>query len=277
MEPESTQPAGGGASACAVHAERPAVATCEHCGNFGCGDCIGILDGRRICRNCVTEGRIAPARTPWDERAELGLPGALWKTVVQVSTAPVEFFRRLAPQGGTGNAMFFVLLAAIPAAIVGALQGAALNQAIYSALGVDPMKGISPGDPMFVFIKLMQPGSPVMLGFQVFVGPPAMVLYALVFGLISHLGLLICGGTTQGAETTLKAVLYAVGGTYFWGVVPLLNMFVGLWTLVVVGICLAVVHKAPWWKAVFALLWLPCVCVCGAGVIGGLIGALAAR
>lgn len=270
-------PLPGSTPVCAVHPAVPAAGTCSHCGNFGCGECLGLLEGKLVCRGCVQAGRVQVGLSPFDRREEMGLLAASWRTLVGVCARPQEFFGDLAPAGRLGSAFLFLFLVSIPAA----LANGAWNLAMKAALSpiVEPFVRQVYGPPGSPFSDLMvsayEPNVLTVLG-SVAVFPALVLLYALITGLVTHLGLMLVGGAKRGLDASLKVAIYA-HGVLFWLVVPVLGGFAWLWMAVVLGIGLARVHDARGWQATFAVLYAPCLCFCGliAGsvALGALLGA----
>ena len=260
-------------SACSQHEHVPAVGTCEHCGSFACGECLGDLGGRLICRACVVDGRVEVGLSPWDERKKLGLFAAWWATVKAVTLTPSDFFSRLAPSQFMGAAIGFALLAATPGQIANVIYNNLGNVLLFETLGVD-LGQASGGDP---FSQMLAPGSPVMIVLQVVMAPLTVIMNAMIYGLLAHLGLMIVGGTTKKLEASLKVACYAAA-INFWMIfpVPYINaVVVGIWSMVVLAIGLMKMHNTTGAKAAFAVLWIPCLCGCAVGGIAA-IAALAA-
>src|SRR5687767_14387192 len=65
------------ASICRLHADRPAIGTCERCGSFGCGECLQLVQTQRLCPDC--RARMGADLPPLAGRAGLAKLG-LWST-----------------------------------------------------------------------------------------------------------------------------------------------------------------------------------------------------
>ena len=99
------EPSTPAASVCAIHEGVASVGTCSHCGNFGCGECLGTMGGAVVCRTCVISGQVNPGLTPWDRRDELGFMTAVWNTIKGVTFGPTQFFEQMGPTGKIGPAI----------------------------------------------------------------------------------------------------------------------------------------------------------------------------
>lgn len=254
---------------CAIHPERGAVATCDHCGTFACSECIQLQDGRQICRTCLETGRVTLQRVPWEDRESLGFLPAAWKTVLGVSASPSTFFAQLSPQGTVGEAALFALIAMIPALVVGF---------VYQTLGM-----LAFGDTILTFFEdlpNLPPESMVQLRSaldpsagslvsnfvtSVLVGAPLWLAFLALFGIVQHAVLTVLGGASKSVEDTLRVAFYS-NGVRFWEVIPLVSLVSGFWLLFVEGLGLAVVHRTDTWKglvASWALALLCCFCCMG--------------
>jgi hypothetical protein len=232
---------------CAVHPGATSSGVCSHCGNFGCDDCLGWLEGRLVCRTCVTEKRVATYDgVPWERREQLGLWTAMWRTVSDVTTKPGKLFAALDPRGTVQEPVKFLVLALVPAAALWAL----LFAGVVAATG---LSGGSPGEAVgaAVAILLLVP----------FFLPAFFVALTLVTGSIHHGILRLAGGGGQGYQATLRASLYGAGVT-FWIVIPCVYYVVGYWQMAMNIIGYAAVHKEPHWKGIIAVLG-PIVLCCG--------------
>lgn len=43
---------------CSYHSDRDAIAGCVNCGNLICEGCAVEVDGKKICKECISSGRI---------------------------------------------------------------------------------------------------------------------------------------------------------------------------------------------------------------------------
>ena len=233
-----------------------------------------------ICRTCVTQGRVEGGLTPWDQRAELGWPAAMWKTIVEGGTRPSDFFSRLAPTGRTAGAFGLLVLLLIPAGISGGLSNYAMKFFL-----IDFMEGFirqvygPPGNPLSDMMVAAYQPSLLDAALAIFLTPGLCALYAAITGLVCHLGLMLVGGATRGLEATIKVTAYAYAACLFWMVIPIVGGLAWLWMLVVLGMGLAAMHKTAGWKAAFAVLYAPCLAcgLCFGGAFAmGFLGAMLA-
>lgn len=258
---------------CAAHPHAPAAGTCAHCGTFGCGECLGRMEGRLVCRTCVETGRVQVGLSPMDRREELGLSRAFWQTLVAVCVRPGEFFEELAPTGRLGTGFLFLLLVSLPAYTLSSIYNYLSNHVLAPTLEpfvrqiYDP---ISP-DLSDQLVASLQP-SLLDVALGIVLGPPFLIIIAILTGLIMHLGLLMVGGAGRGLEASLKVSLYG-HGVVFGLVIPIVGGLCWLWAPVVLGFGLARIHGVPGWKAAFGVLWAPALACCCS--VAGLVGLVA--
>lgn len=272
QEPPQGEPSLDGAK-CAVHPFGAAVGTCEHCGSFSCADCLGELGGRMICRTCVVEGRVQVGLSPWDERATLGLLAAAWATLKAISLRPGEFFSNLAPSHFMGAAIGFAVLVGTPGQIGAVIYNNLGNVLLFEAIGLD-MNQAYGNDPIS---EMFRPGGAAQIILGVVMAPLGVLMNAMLYGLLGHVGLMIVGGTTKKLEASLKVACYA-SALNFWMIIPLpyINaLVVGIWWMVVLGIGLMKMHGTTGAKAAFAVLWFPCTCLCLIGGIAAVVAVIA--
>ncbi|MGC4119875.1 MAG: YIP1 family protein [Myxococcales bacterium] len=102
-----------GGSACAVHRDRRAAASCSRCGVFACPTClIEAGDGRLLCRTCGRERR--ESGLPWDDSAFGNPLGAFVRTVFVLLFRPLASFAAARPGAGAGGPLVFGAIALIP-------------------------------------------------------------------------------------------------------------------------------------------------------------------
>ena len=193
---------------CAVHDGVPSVGTCSHCGNYGCGECLGTMDGEVICRTCVEEGRVSEQQLcAWERRAELGLFAALGQTMMELTLHPVSFFESLHPTERIKDAIILLLIVLIPAGFV----AAGINYGSQAVFPQDPQPVIDLlGEDHVVTQMYLRSIEPSILrsGFQALTFPLQSLLWATVAALLIHLGLMVVGGNEHGLKGTLKATYY---------------------------------------------------------------------
>jgi len=237
------------------------------------------MHGAVVCKTCVTSGRVNPGVTPWDQRDEIGMLSAAWQSIKGLSFAPVQFFEAMAPAGKVGSAIGLLALITIPCSIMNTITGFATNKVI-APLAEPFIRQVygPPGNTLSdTVVQSLEPNI-LMSAIGLFAYPFIMVVYALVTGLVCHLGLMLCGGAREGLEATVKTSVYAYVVT-FWVVVPLAGSLSWIWMLVVLGMGLTTVHGSGGFKAAFAVLYAPCACCClvFAGSFGlGFLGAFLA-
>ncbi len=264
---------------CALHPQRSAVATCDHCGTFACPECVTLHRGAQICRTCIDTGRVRPASTPWEQRGELGLLAAWWQTVLAVSAAPGRFFETLDVKRGVGESVGFAALSLVPATLMGfvfqtvllALFGDALYDLVSGALGDFATRTELPPGTLEEIEKAFSvtPGSMLSgLFSSVGVGIPFYLFIVALFAVVQHVLLVLTGAGKEGLEATLQTAFYATG-VRFWEVIPLVSIFSTVWVIAVEGIGFGAVHKAGW-KGHFAA-WGPMLGCCGCLFAGSLI------
>lgn len=247
---------------CAIHPQRPAVATCDHCGTFACPDCVTQHDGDQICATCLEEGRVVLHSVPWQRRDELGIPVAWWRTVMEVTASPGMLFEKMSPTRGVGEAMTFAAISLFPALLTGfivqtlflLLFGEICAEWIATVLSeYGGNLDLSP-DTMEEIEKvfLVTPGSVTSgLFASVGFGLPIYLFIVAFFATLQHALLMLVGSGKAGFEATLKTAFYSVG-IRFWEVIPLVSLITLPWLLVVQGIGFAQIHRASRWQGQIA-------------------------
>lgn len=240
-----------GAAHCAIHAHSVSTGVCSHCGNFGCDDCLGYLDGRLVCHTCVFEKRVDVYEgVPWERRQELGRWTAMWRTVADVTTKPKKLFEALDPKGSITEPLLFLVTALLPASAVWAVL----------ILGVVLIVALSEGGAGGAEMAIVAVVAVVVPLFL----PLVFVSVTLIGGLIHHLLLMLVGGGSKGLTATLRASIYG-GGVAFWIVVPCVYYVISYWQMAMNIIGYAAVHKEPHWKAIVAVFGP--LCLCGGGYL----------
>lgn len=110
--------AGMVAPVCAVHPERMALHTCPRCGTFACDDCfVRGRGGFFVCIACQRRGQglapvfLGPGELPWDERGQVGITRAFWRTCVRMVKAPRATLERTPPEAPVSSSFLFSFLA----------------------------------------------------------------------------------------------------------------------------------------------------------------------
>jgi len=244
---------------CAIHAVTTSTGLCNHCGNFGCDDCLGYLRGELICQDCVLEGRVAVyPPTPWEQRSDLGIARALWGTVWAVTSRPAPFFREMNPDGSVGEALGVAALAsACGALVLGGISGFAVGSIGLLEGGEGALVALGIGGAMIAMMLIMV--------------PIGVVIGALLMGLIHHGLLRLMGGGGKGLNATLRAQAYA-WTLQFWLVTVCGYYFISFWVSIVSVFAYAAVHGDSHLKTAGAVIGP--VFICG-GAYAVLFGALA--
>ncbi len=254
------EPTDSGGAFCATHPHLPSSGTCSHCGDFGCGDCLGTLQGQLVCRTCVTSGRVQVGLTPFDRRSELGIVRATWQTLIGVGIHPVQFFTEMDPKGRVGSALGFLALVTVPAGVIAGILNHMTNLALSGLMEgmIQDVYG-PPGTPMGDLMAGLYQPSLVGTIIGVVMFPIQIIFCAMITGLLVHLGLVILGGASKGVEATIKVSIYSYG-LMFWVVVPMIGGLSLLWSVIVIGIGVTWVHRTDGWKSGLAVAYAPCLC-----------------
>lgn len=257
---------------CAIHPQRGAVATCDHCGTFTCPDCVTLHDGRQICATCIEEGRVKLDSVPWQQRDTLGIPVAWWRTLMEVTASPGQFFAKLSPERGVGEAAAFAALSVFPALFLGFI----LQTLILSLFGGAIWELISAGISQYAGDMDLPPASltkfeeaftvtptSVISGLftSVGMGLPIYLFIVAFFATLQHALLMLFGSGESGFEATMKAAFYSTA-IRFWEVIPLVSMITMFWLLTVQGIGFSRIHRSSGWKGQLAA-WGPMLGCCG--------------
>lgn len=250
-------PMAAGDAMCAVHPAVRASGACSRCGTFGCGPCLEQRGDAWLCPKC----RDRTAKLPWDEREELGLWRAWWRTSTMLIASPVQTLRNAEPDAPVGSSVLFALLST--------LAGFGPTLAGY-ALVIIPMLLLRDSEPglkgvggvlLIAGVGSLYVG--VLLGMQL-----ASMLF---FAALDQLALLMLGARPRSFNVSVRASALAMA-PYLLGLVPLCGLYVfPLWALVLRIIGLAHLHGTTGGRAAAAVL-LPAVLLCG--LIGGLSAVL---
>ena len=97
-------------AACAIHSDRQALQICTRCGNFACEECLASSpSGETLCPACVA--REGVSRLPWDDRRELGMFRAFFRSLGPIILSPRKTFSTLRSSGDLGEALLFAGIA----------------------------------------------------------------------------------------------------------------------------------------------------------------------
>ncbi|WP_223641079.1 YIP1 family protein [Corallococcus sp. EGB] len=244
---------GGADPVCAVHPEWRSVATCQRCGAFACARCLRQGPEGAICATCHEREPLAPL--PWDQRSELGLFKAFWRTCFGMLVRPADIVRGVNPDGSVGSSLGFALLTAIVGFVPTCLAYLVLLGAAMSFLpGLN--SGASGTDPKAV--RLWAVG--FMAVWTVLV-PLFATGITLVNAGLDHL-ILRMGGVTRGFSVTLRA--YALSqAPYIAGVIPFVALYAApFWATGLRLYTYRTLHRTSWGTAVAGALALPVLSTC---------------
>lgn len=244
-------------AACAIHPERAALQPCGRCGTFACEECL--LDsppGETLCAACVA--REGAYLLPWDERKELGILRAWFKSVLPIMLRPRETFSMAARRpGDAGGSLLFSAIAHF--------LGFFTTLLLFTlALALTPIPIEQKQGPF--------PFRAVMVGTY-----GSMIILAPIFGLaasvlmaaIDHLVLRIFG-KPQPFETTLRAASLAQAPLVL-GLIPFCSLYIApFWVLVAKVFAYKGLHRTTTGVAAAGALLTPVVAIvlfCGGYLI----------
>ncbi len=248
---------GGTQATCAVHPERVALQTCSRCGSFACEQCLGDSPpGETLCAACVAREGTHPL--PWDERQELGILRAWFKSVIPIMLRPRVTFSAASRRGGdVGGSMLFAAIANFvgyfTTCLLFAVTMAFIPLPVEQTQGALPYRAIMVGT-YGAFILL----APIL-------GLAATVLMAA----IDHLIMRIIGKPRQ-FEITLRAASLAQAPLVL-GVIPFCSLYIApFWVLVAKVFAYKGMHRTSTGVAAAGALLAPVlatVLFCGAYAI----------
>lgn len=251
---------GGAEPTCAVHPTRLGLAICERCGAFACATCVRQdSHGQTLCTAC--HEREPDTALPWDEREELGLLQAFWRTFVLVLLHPDRFASARA-EGSVGSSLLFALLASLPSAVsVGLLYTFIFS--FLPQLFAHSNKDTSTTDMRWL--------GPAIFVFCLIVIPLASLLSTVVGAGLDHL-VLRMGGITRRYGVTLRAHALSQA-PWALGAVPIVGAQVGLvWAMVARVFAYRGLHRTSWGTAVAGTLLGPALsCFLCGGAYAALI------
>ena len=210
-------------------------------------------------------GRSSESRLPWEDRGRLGVLEALVQTVRLLASRPGDGFARLRPDGDLASPLLF--------GIVLSWLGMVLHQ-LWNSLFQNALRGLmgSLGELDNVWASPSLIGALVLLA----VWPVVFVVGAFLGAAVLHGCLLLVAGLDRsefGFEGTLKVYLYSMV-SWVALVIPVAgNIVASLWSLALMVVGLAEVHRTTQGRALFAVL-IPLLlcCMCGL-IIAALFGA----
>lgn len=134
---------------------------------------------------------------------------------------------------------YFTINAAIFSAIFAIIYAFFPGLGPILGLGSESMPETSPGIAVMILIFV------IMMVFA--------ILWVLIFGTITHIGVYIMGGR-KGIIQTLKAVMYASTISLLLGWIPIINIIAWIWALVVEILGIRQLHNLTTGKATLALI-----------------------
>lgn len=239
-------PPESGAAVCAVHPAWVSVQSCARCGAFACAACLRSgPKGALYCVRCQERSQHEPL--PWDQREELGMMKAFWRTCVEVMLRPGAAFARMQPEGSVRDALLFVGLSTFAAYLT--------TMCLYFAILMT--------FPNFERVFSQGQGATDGASFRLAIG--ALFVFCLVAApLGSIVGTLLAAGMDNlvlrmtGApssfNTTLRAHAFSQG-VFLLGLVPFCSLYVTpLWSIVVRIMAYQKLYRLGWGRATVGAL-----------------------
>ena len=187
---------------------------------------------------------------PW-ETGE-GFLEAFFRTTREVLFSPSLFFKRV----GAGEGYWSPLIYGVICGIIG-LGGALFWQWLVLS-HLFPIQRFSVVPHGFI-LTVITIAMPFIAAFSILVG-----------SIITHLCLMIVGGSKNGFESTFRAVSYAWSG-YLFGIIPLIGGTIGwIYSVILIIFGIREGHGISTGKAVLAVL-LPVIVVVGVGIIAAIL------
>lgn len=198
---------------------------------------------------------------PWERRAETGAVRALWDTLVMSLSRPGDLFRGTPRTGGLGTPLAYAVILGTVGIVAQSLWQIgfhALGAVLSSRLNPETASPAAHGGIFMIAVP-----------FAVLVLAPLIITVSLFIGTgLTHLALMMLGGDRHGFEGTFRGLAYAHGPMVFY-VIPIVGAIVGsIWAAVLQVIGISKLQETEWWRALIAILLIPCAC--------GLIGIIAA-
>jgi len=212
-----------------------------------------------------------PALPSWERLEEEGFFRALFLTIKEVLSEPVETFARMPREPVLGRPLLFYVIFGTMAAVVSALynmawggispSGQAEFQELYDRFS--QFMEISP-DALEMILFL----SPLV---AIVLAPFLIIIKAFIWSGVVHLLLMLFGGANHGYETTFRTLCYVLGATAVFAFIPVCGQFpIGwIWGIVCSIIGLTQSHETSSGKAAAAVLvpYLFCCFCIGVGMI----------
>lgn len=200
---------------------------------------------------------------PWDRRAELGFGAALIETVKQFVTAPGAAYAATRERGDFAGPLIFAIVVGWVCAIIGQVWSLMFRGSILSMMPSEFTDSFGPmmiGSSMgFVITALM---TPIYILIGLFIG-----------GAILHVCVMVVGGLSAsqaGFEGTFRVLAFAVVANLAQ-IVPFVGGLIAMvWSIVLLTLGIASLHRTTNGKALFAVL-IPLVLCCLCVMLGALM------
>jgi len=272
----------GPAGWCRHHPERPVTGVCAGCGAFTCTACDVPVRGIRYCESCRSRlRRTLVAPVAWEERRTIGRPRSWWRTTAGVISRPDTFFDQLDPGRDVAAALGYALVGALLHRALWSVQslltgGWVLIEGVITAL---TSSGAGSGPGSSTATMLLQPAAAAgaHIGLAL-LAPLATFGLFLAVASLQHLTLRIVGaGREHGFPGTLKVACYALGGTGWMGLLPVIGPLVqAVWWSVLMVLGTSRVHRRSTTRTLVVVL--PMALFCGAPIaaagVAGLVAVL---
>jgi hypothetical protein len=242
---------------------------CPHCGALHGGAGPNYLPAETdtaTCQSCsqtmtVTNMAVVPLSDdataesgmtlPWEQRSELGLFTAWWKTCILTMTDPAQVGRSLSDSTSFWTAYWFAAMTYLLGGIVNAVVMGTCFGALYLAMSTGGPMGPGAPDPNeMLFNAIVQV---VMVPFSLLI--PFFLVG--ITGGAAHLVLMITGARKSGFQTTAVTMLYGQGPMLLY-LIPACGYYIGaVWALVATILILMRTQDVSGFRATLAMLILP--------------------
>jgi hypothetical protein len=249
------------------------VGTCARCGAFICSACRHVKGDQVLCSTCAGRDDAGYEPTPWERRAELGLPRAWWETAKRVLMEPEKFWRSVRPKAPWQDALWFgwlvVVLAAAIAIPFQLLQMGQLRDAIQKLTG--PELGLPPEVRKVLLYWGGESGALSTVAMQV-AGVALYPVVLLITAAIIHVFAMLAGASKNGFGATVRALAYASVPNVFAGI-PFVGGLCGIYVIVLEVWGVLRMQETTMLRALIAVVGpLLLLCCCATG---GIIAAIA--
>jgi hypothetical protein len=190
---------------------------------------------------------------PWEDRGRIGVLNAFGQTARLFTSRPRIAFDRARRMGDYGSPLIWVVFMGLIAALVNWL---------YGIMFLAPLTALLPGSMRDEMAPMMAFGV-MSSAFKVVLYPIMIVIGTFIGAAITHLCLLLVGGSRSNAgyEATFRAVAYSE-----WSQIAYLIPFVGglvaaVWSVILLVIGISSMHKLSTGTAVIVVL-IPMILCC---------------